>query len=87
MDKKERSEHDICTKFITPTLRQAGWDELGQTREEGSFTRGRTIVRGKLVPRGRAKRADYVLYYKPNIPIAHRRLLEAVLRETLSPVA
>jgi len=35
-----------------------------------SFTKGRIIVRGKLVSRGKAKRADYVLYYKPNIPIA-----------------
>ena len=39
------------------------------TREEVSFTKGRIIVRGKLVTRGKAKRADYVLYYKPNIPI------------------
>ena len=35
---------------------------------------GRIIVRGKPVTRGKAKRADYVLYYKPNIPIA---LIEA----------
>ena len=45
-----------------------------QIREEVSFTKGRIIVRGKLVTRGQAKRADYVLYYKPNIPIA---LIEA----------
>src|SRR5664279_1530548 len=35
-----------------------------------SFTKGRIIVRGKLVSRGKAKRADYILYYKPNIPLA-----------------
>lgn len=74
MDKKALSERDICTKFITPALRQAGWDEMFQIREEVSFTKGRLIVRGKMVSRGRAKRADYVLYYKPNIPIA---LIEA----------
>ena len=74
MDKKSLSERDICTKFITPALRKAGWDELLQIREEVSFTKGRIIVRGKLVTRGQAKRADYVLYYKPNIPIA---LIEA----------
>jgi type I restriction enzyme R subunit len=34
------------------------------------FTKGRIIVRGKLVTRGKPKRADYILYYKPNIPIA-----------------
>lgn len=74
MDKRGLSERDICTKFITPALRQAGWDEMLQIREEVSFTKGRIIVRGKLVTRGKAKRADYILYYKPNIPIA---LIEA----------
>jgi type I restriction enzyme, R subunit len=74
MDKKALSERDICTKFITPALRKAGWDEMLQIREEVSFTKGRVIVRGKLVSRGKAKRADYVLYYKPNIPLA---LIEA----------
>jgi len=74
MDKRSLSERDICTKFITPALRNAGWDEMLQIREEVSFTKGRIIVRGKLVTRGQGKRADYILYYKPNIPIA---LIEA----------
>ena len=74
MDKKSLSERDICTKFITPALRKAGWDELLQIREEVSFTKGRIIVRGKLVSRRKGQRADYILYYKPNIPIA---LIEA----------
>ena len=70
IDKRHLSERDICTKYITPALRRAGWDEMLQVREEVSFTKGRIIVRGKLVTRGQAKRADYILYYKPNIPIA-----------------
>ena len=74
MDKRILTERDICTKFITPALRNAGWDEMLQIREEVSFTKGRIIVRGKLVSRGQAKRADYVLYFKPNIPLA---LIEA----------
>lgn len=74
ISKKLLSERDICTKFITPAVKQAGWDEMSQMREEVSFTKGRIIVRGKLVTRGKAKRADYILYYKPNIPIA---LIEA----------
>jgi type I restriction enzyme R subunit len=74
MDKRGLSERDICTKFITPALRKAGWDEMLQIREEVSFTKGRIIVRGKLVSRGQAKRADYILYVKPNIPLA---LIEA----------
>ena len=74
MNKKALTERDICTKYITPALRLAGWDSLSQIREEVFFTKGRIIVRGKLVTRGKAKRADYILYYKPNIPIA---LIEA----------
>lgn len=70
MNKKQLSERDICTKFITPALQQAGWDITTQVREEFSLTKGRVIVRGKLHTRAKNKRADYVLFYKPNIPIA-----------------
>ncbi len=70
MDKKSLTERDICTKFISPALRQAGWDEMQQIREEVGFTKGRIIVRGKLITRGKPKRADYILYHKPNLPIA-----------------
>lgn len=70
MDKKQLSERDICTKFITPALEKAGWDILTQIREEFPLTKGRVIVRGRLHTRGKAKRADYVLFHKPNIPIA-----------------
>ena len=41
MDKKSLTESDICTKFITPALRKAGWDEMTQIREEVSFAKGR----------------------------------------------
>jgi type I restriction enzyme R subunit len=70
MDKKGLSERDICTKFITPALHQAGWDIQRQVREEVTFTKGRVIVRGKLHSRGKARRADYVLYHLPNLPLA-----------------
>lgn len=68
MNKKQLSERDICTKYITPALEQAGWDVTTQVREEFPLTRGRVIVWGKLHTRARHKRADYVLFYKPNIP-------------------
>ena len=74
MDKKSLSETDISSKFITPAVTRAGWDETTQIRREVDFTKGRIIVRGKLVTRGKAKRADFILYYKPNIPLA---LIEA----------
>ncbi|MFA6294303.1 MAG: DEAD/DEAH box helicase family protein [Victivallales bacterium] len=70
MDLKSLSERDICTKFITPAIEKSGWDKLKQIREEVSFTDGRIYVRGHLTTRGKMKRADYILYYKPNIPIA-----------------
>ena len=69
-DKKSLSERDICTKYITPAITAAGWDLYSQIREEVGFTKGRIIVRGKLHARGEQKRADYILYYKSNIPIA-----------------
>jgi type I restriction enzyme R subunit len=70
MNKKDLSERDICSKYIGPAVKRAGWDGMMQIREEVAFTKGRIIVRGKLVTRGKAKRADYILYFKPNIPIA-----------------
>ncbi len=70
MNKKQMSEQDIRTKFITPAIEAGGWDVRTQVREEVTFTAGRVIVRGRLHARGKAKRADYILYYKPNIPLA-----------------
>ncbi|MFH0878508.1 MAG: DEAD/DEAH box helicase family protein, partial [Lentisphaerota bacterium] len=69
-EKKSLTERDICTKYITPALVAAGWDLQTQLREEVTFTAGRVIVRGSHVTRGEARRADYVLYFKPNMPIA-----------------
>lgn len=69
MDKKEMSERDICTKFITPAIKQANWKER-QIREEVKLTNGRIIVKGSTASRGQEKRADYILYYKSNLPLA-----------------
>ena len=70
--KNNLSEDDTSAKFITPALYQAGWAEAA-IRRQVAFTAGRIIVRGKLVTRGKAKRADYVLYIG-HFPIA---LIEA----------
>jgi len=69
-NKTSLSERDVCTKFVTPALAAAGWDLRHQIREEVTLTKGRIKVRGRMVSRGKAKRADYVLYYKPNLPLA-----------------
>jgi type I restriction enzyme R subunit len=73
MNKKALTEADIRTKFITPAIvgaDAAKWDVMTQVREEVYFTKGRVIVRGKTVKRGEAKKADYLLDYKPNLPLA-----------------
>ncbi|WP_339754746.1 DEAD/DEAH box helicase family protein [uncultured Marinobacter sp.] len=76
MDKSQLSERDICTKFITPAIQQAGWQQH-QFREEVKLTDGRVMVRGQLAARiknpdakGGPKRADFVLYARPSVPIA-----------------
>lgn len=70
INKKALTERDICSKFINPAIENAGWNMKTQVREEVSFTDGRIIVQGKLYTRGKSKRADYILYYKSNVPIA-----------------
>lgn len=72
--KKDLSESDICAKFITPAVTARGWDESTQIRREAYYTKGRIIVRGKLVTRAKAKFVDYLLFFEPNLPIA---LIEA----------
>ena len=68
--KKDLTERDIVTKFIIPNLVKAGWDIQKQVREEVYFTDGRVYVKGNKTKRGKAKKADIILYHKPNIPIA-----------------
>ncbi len=68
--KKNLSETDIRTHYILPALAKAGWNPQTQIRQEVTFTNGRIYVKGHLTSRGKRKRADYILYYKPNIPIA-----------------
>jgi type I restriction enzyme R subunit len=68
--KRDLSERDICTKYIIPALQKAGWNIEKQIREEVYFTDGKIYIKGNKTKRGNRKRADYILYYKPNIPVA-----------------
>ena len=75
MDSKEKkalSETDISDLFITPAIRDAGWDFMRQIRREVTLTPGPVIVRGNLSSRNKKKKkfADYVLYWEPNVPVA-----------------
>jgi type I restriction enzyme R subunit len=70
MNKQQLSEQEIRTRYITPAIQAAGWTPQ-QIREEVTFTAGRIIVRGTLSMRSQErKRVDYLLYHKPNIPLA-----------------
>lgn len=70
MSKRDLSEEDIKARYITPAITDAGWDIKNQVRLEYAFTDGRIILRGKLTSRGKQKRADYLLSYKKNFPLA-----------------
>lgn len=70
MNKRNMSEEDIKLKFITPAIMNAGWDIHKQVRMEYAFTDGRIILRGNITTRGKRKRADYLLSYKSNLPLA-----------------
>lgn len=69
MGKRDLSEEDIKARYITPAVENAGWDKK-QIRYEYAFTAGRIILRGNVTARGKKKRADYVLFYKQNFPLA-----------------
>ncbi|MFL2077684.1 EcoAI/FtnUII family type I restriction enzme subunit R [Marinilactibacillus psychrotolerans] len=70
MGKSHLSEEDIKARYITPAITDAGWDIKKQVRLEYAFTAGRMILRGNITARGKKKRADYVLSYKNNLPLA-----------------
>lgn len=70
MNKKNLGEYNIRTKFITPAIKAAGWNIITQMLEEYPLTQGRVQVFGSHSTRAACKKIDYVLFYKPNIPIA-----------------
>lgn len=72
MNKKELTEIDICDLFITPALKEAGWDQLTQIRREYAITPGPVVVRGNMSSRNKnkSKRADYALLRETGVPIA-----------------
>ncbi len=69
MNKKNMNEAEICDAFITPAISKAKWNTR-QIRREYGFTAGRVNVRGNVGVRGKKKRADYLLQYDNNFPLA-----------------
>ena len=72
IDKRTLSESDICDLFISPAIKDAGWDPMTQIRREVTLTPGPVIVRGNVASRNKKKKkfADYVLYREPGVPVA-----------------
>ena len=72
MNKKTLSESDICDKYIRPAMEAAGWDGMSQIYREYPLRAGRVVVRGRRAKRDASTvlRADYALFFKPNIPLA-----------------
>lgn len=65
------TEADTCRKFVVPKLQEAGWDDQPHAiNEQRTFTDGRIVFVGGKARRGRQKRADYLLRYRPDFPIA-----------------
>ena len=65
------TEADTCREFVTPKLVEAGWGAAESViGEQHSFTNGRIVVAGGKVRRGKQRRADYLLYYRRDFPLA-----------------
>ncbi|MBF4299959.1 EcoAI/FtnUII family type I restriction enzme subunit R [Vibrio anguillarum] len=70
VNKAKLSETDIITKFILPAIKNSGWDDMAQIRQEVKLRDGKVIVRGQAAARKKVKSADIVLYHKPSMPLA-----------------
>lgn len=65
------TEADTCRKLIVPKLQAAGWDDAPcAIQEQRTFTDGRVMLVAGNPRRGKRKRADYILRYRPDYPIA-----------------
>lgn len=70
INKTALTESDIISKFILPAIKQVGWDDMSQIRQEVKLRDGKVIVRGQVAARQKVKSADIVLYHKPSMPLA-----------------
>lgn len=65
------NEADTCRVYVTPRLKEAGWEQLPHSiTEQKTFTDGRVRVQNNVVRRQERKRADYLLRYIRDFPIA-----------------
>ncbi len=65
------TEADTCRTLVTPKLQAAGWErDPHSLTEQYSFTNGRIVVRGDRAERRKRKRADYLLRFTRDFPLA-----------------
>ena len=65
------TEADTCRTYVVPKLQSAGWDtEPYSIAEQRQFTAGRIVVAGTRARRQKAKKADYLLRYSPEMTLA-----------------
>ena len=70
LPKNSMTEEDIKLNFITPALIAAGWQNKITMETKVQFTDGKVNIKGNLVSREPAKKADYILYINANNPVA-----------------
>ncbi len=93
INKKDLSEIDICDLYITPAIKDAGWEPFTQIRREVTLAPGPIIVRGDMSVRSNKKKkfADYILQWEPGVPLAivevqtlQNQMAAAVVEQALS---
>jgi type I restriction enzyme R subunit len=70
INKASLTETDIITKLVLPAIKDAGWDDMTQIRQEVKLKDGKVVVRGQVAARQKVKAADIVLYHKTGMPLA-----------------
>lgn len=70
LDKKQMTEEDIKLNYITPSLFAKGWQDRITMETKVQFTDGKVNLRGNNINREAPKKADYVLYFRREYPIA-----------------
>jgi type I restriction enzyme R subunit len=71
MTEYDLNEADTIREYITPAIMASGWTTQPYSiTQEKTFTDGRILVQGKKFKRGPQKRADYILRYRRDTPVA-----------------
>jgi DNA-binding transcriptional MerR regulator len=70
-DGRNIDESDTCDEDVLTKLQQAGWGQNPYSIiEQRTFTETRSLPIGNKIERGNQKKADYILHYRQDLPIA-----------------